>query len=71
MNFTSKNLKTINYFILYDLNDDLVCYYDNFKELSNHITQRLHDLVYEYNRHKSNVIIIEIDRKKYKLATFC
>jgi len=67
----SKSLKKNNYFILYDLNDEIICLFDSFDELSNHITQRLHDLVYEYKRHKSNIITIEIDRKKYKLATFC
>ena len=71
MKFDSKSLKKNNYFILYDLNDEIICLFDNFDELSNHITQRLHDLVYEYKRHKSNIITIEIDRKKYKLATFC
>lgn len=70
MSYNSKQLKN-NFFVLYDLNDDVVCYFDDFKELSNHITQRLHDLVYEYKRHNSNVITIVIDEKKYKLATFC
>lgn len=71
MNYSSKQLRKNNYFILYDMNDEIICLFDNFDELSNHITQRLYDLVYEYKRHKSNVITIEIDRKKYKLATFC
>lgn len=71
MIYSSKQLKDINFFVLYDLNDEVVCYFDNFQELSNHINQRLYDLVYEYKRHKSNVITIIIDNKKYKLATFC
>lgn len=70
MKYNSKQLKNNN-FILYDNNDEIICYFDNFKELSNHITQRLYDLVYEYNRHNTNVITIVIDNKKYKLATFC
>ena len=71
MNYSSKQLRNSNFFVLYDLNDDIVCYFDNFAELSNHINQRLYDLVYEYKRHKTNVITIIIDNKKYKLATFC
>jgi len=69
--YNSKTFKKNNYFVLYDLNDEVVCYFDNFKELSNHINQRLYDLVYEYNRQNTNVITIIINEKKFKLATFC
>ena len=71
MHFTSKNLKTINYFVLYDENDEIICLFNDFNELSKYINYKLYDLTHEYNRHKSNIITIEIDRKRYKLATFC
>lgn len=70
MNYKSKKFKKDNYFVLYDLTDNIVCYFDNFDELSKNIAYRLSDLVHEYNRYNTNNITIIIDNKKYKLATF-
>lgn len=71
MCYKSKKFRRDNYFILYDLTDNIVCYFDNFEELSRMISYRLSDLVHEYNRHNTNNITIIIDNQKYKLATFC
>lgn len=71
MNYKIKTFREENYFILYDLNDNIICYYDNFNELSTVINYSLRDLIREYNREKSNIRIIVINNKKYKLATFC
>lgn len=70
MNYKSKNFKKDNYFVLYDLRDNVVCYFDNFEELSKMISYRLSDLVHEYNRYNTNNITVIIDNQKYKLATF-
>lgn len=71
MGYKSKIFREENYFVLYDLNDNIVCYYDNFNELSSILNYRLSDLVHEYNRNKTDNIIVIIDNIKYKLATFC
>lgn len=71
MNYNSKTFRKENYFILYDLNDNIICYYDNFNELSSILNYRLSDLVHEYNRNKTDNIIVVINNVKYKLATFC
>ena len=71
MNYKSKTFKNDNFFVLYDLEDNIVCYFDNFKELSKILSYRLCDLVHEYNRNNTNNIIVIIDNKKFKLATFC
>ncbi len=71
MNYKSKTFKNNNYFVLYDLYDNIICLYDSFTELSRFINYSLSDLVHEYNRNKTNIIIIIIDNIKYKLATFC
>ncbi len=71
MNYNSKTFRKENYFILYDLNDNIICYYDNFSELSSILNYRLSDLVHEYNRNKTDNIIVIINNVKYKLATFC
>lgn len=70
MKFKSKEFKKNNYFVLYDLNDEVVCYFNNFEELSKYINYKLYDLVHEYNKHKTNIINIIIDNKKLRLATF-
>lgn len=71
MNYKIKTFREENYFILYDLDDNIICYFDNFNELSTVINYSLRDLIHEYNRAKSNIRIIIINNKKYKLATFC
>lgn len=71
MNYKSKTFLKDNYFVLYDLNDNIVCYFDNFNELSTLLNYRLSDLVHQYNRNKTDNIIVIIDNCKYKLATFC
>ena len=71
MQFNSKSFRINNYFVLYDSNDDIICYFNNFDELLKYINYKLSDLVHEYNRHNTNVISIIINNKKYKLATFC
>ena len=71
MHLKSKDVRTKNYFVLYDVNDEIICLFNDFDELSKHLNYKLYDLVHEYNRFKSNIINIEIDKKRYKLATFC
>ena len=61
MNYNSKTFRKENYFILYDLNDNIICYYDNFSELSSILNYRLSDLVHEYNRNKTDNIIVIIN----------
>ena len=71
MKYKSKEFKINNYFILYDMNDMIICYFDSFNDLSKYIGYRLSDLVHEYNRYNTNIINIIIDNKKLRLATFC
>ncbi len=71
MCYKSKIFRENNYFVLYDLDDNIICYYDNFEDLSKILSYRLSDLVHEFNRKNSNNIFVIIDNTKYKLATFC
>lgn len=70
MKYSSKK-SVDNYFVLYDSNDEIVCYFNDFKELSKYINYRYRDLVYEFNNKNTNVIKVIIDNKKYELAIFC
>ena len=71
MCYSSKQLKNNNYFILYDMNDNVICYFDNYNELSKHINYTPRKLAYEYNSRKKSIITVKIDNKNLRLATFC
>jgi len=68
--FTSKKTAD-NYFVLYDSNEEIVCYFNDFKELSKYINYKYKRLIQEFNNSNSNIIKVNIDEKKYKLAIFC
>ena len=70
MKYCSKQFKHENYFVLYDLNDNIIAYFDNFVELSKIFNYRLCDLVFQFNKIGKNIVIVVIDNKKYKLVTF-
>ena len=70
MNYKSKIFRNENFFVLYDLNDNIISYFDSFVELSKFFNYSLSDLVYQYNKNHTDIITIIIDNKKYKLATF-
>ena len=73
MKYNSKNFKNDNYFILYDLNDEIVCYLENWEELHTKYLNNyaLRNLVYQFNHNNTNVIKIIINHKEFKLATYC
>lgn len=72
MKYKSKTFRHNNSFILYNLDDSFECFIDNFEELQNkYLNYRLSDLVHEYNRYNTDIIVVIINHKKYKLATFC
>lgn len=71
MKYKNKTFKNNNYFILYDMEDNIICYFDNANELCNKTNLTINYLIREFNRNKSNTKIIIINEKKYRLATFC
>lgn len=71
MKFKPKEFRKNNYFVLYDCNDEIICYFDNFKELAKYINYRPNDLAKQFNQNNTNIINIIIDNKKLRLATFC
>lgn len=80
MKLKTKQFKKDNYFVLYPYEylcnsyckDEILCYYDNWEELHNRFLKnyRVYDLVHEYNKHKTNIINIVVNNRKYILATF-
>ena len=57
-----------NYFVLYDMDDMIICYFDDFEELSKCINYNVNQLFSLFNRY-GNLIHIEIGNHKYKLFT--
>ena len=49
--FNSKTFREKNYFILYDKDDYIICYFDNYQELSTRLNYRCSDLVYKFNQY--------------------
>lgn len=68
--YITKKFRQDNYFILYTLDDYIVAYFDNFKELSKILKYKANDLVHEFNRHGSDTLIVVVNNTKYKLVTF-
>ncbi len=70
MKYCSKKFKNENYFVSYDLNDNIISFFDSFAELSKIFDYDLRNLVYQYNKNQADIITIIIGHQKYKLATF-
>lgn len=69
MKLNSKDFRKNNYFLLYDNYDRLVCYFDNFDELSKYTNVPVRNLVRKFNESLGFINIV-IDNVKYKLYTF-
>lgn len=60
-----------NYFVLYDFNDNIICYIDNIYELVNYLPNyRLRDIKRRFLNSKVGYIGIVIDNVIYKLYRF-
>ncbi len=70
MTYSSKEFRKRNYFTLYDENDNLICYFNNYDELKKTYKRALRNIVIEFKKTK-DFIKITINQKEYKLYTFC
>lgn len=69
MCFSSKEFREKCYFVLYDENDNLVCYFDNYNELSKYTKNPLYRIVQLFKK-SGEFIFIQIENKFYKLYAF-
>ncbi len=60
-----------NYFVLYDLKDNVICYFENINEFSNRFNYPLKEINRKYRNSKNDFINLIIDKKHYKLYSFC
>lgn len=68
--YDGKKFRKENFFVMYDLNDNLVNYFDNFEELRKIFNMRLAELVYKYNNSLFDYVVIVSYDTKYKLFTY-
>jgi len=68
---TSKLFRSC-YFVLYDENDDVVCYLEDVNELLSLInTNRINNIVSRLVKNNHNFTNVTIKDKEYKLYVFC
>ena len=60
----------LNYYVLYDLNDNLIGYFDSLIEFKNKFGYPVYELNRKFKNGKSNFIFFNIENKKYKLYKF-
>lgn len=59
----------MQYFVLYDMNDNIVAYFDNKFEMCNYTGVRLYDVYYRFKNKKFiQVVINDIFYKIYKFS---
>ena len=74
--YKSKTFKNDNFFVLYDINDNIIAYFDSFVELSKIFNYRLCDLVFQATLEtrtskkgsKYEVIVIKLSDNAEKLV---
>ena len=60
----------MEYYIVYDLNDNIIAYCDNKLELSNFLNLRIKDINYKFKNTKLDYIISLFENKKVKIYRF-
>lgn len=60
----------MEYYVIYDLNDNVVAYCDDIVELINFTKLRLKDIHYKFRKNSFNYVFIIINKKKYKIYKF-
>lgn len=71
INYSNKQFAEDNFFVLYDVYDNIVCYYDNFKELKHSFSgYRLRDLKRRFIVSKYDYILVIFHNVIHKLYTF-
>lgn len=67
--FTSKIIRE-NHYVLYDMKDNIIKYYENYDELKKDINYHERNLACRFNKNRSDKIYIVIDKTMYQLYTF-
>ena len=60
----------MEYYVLYDLNDNIICYYDNLLEFSFKLGYSIKEINRKYRNSLDNSIFLVIDSTCYRLFRF-
>lgn len=60
----------MNYYVVYDVSDFIICYLNNIYELCIFSGLRIKDVNYKFKRAKDNVINIYVNNARYKVYKF-
>lgn len=60
----------MGFYVLYDLNDNIIVYLDNINELSNFTGLRVKDINYKFKNSLLDFIYVVFDNTKYKVCKF-
>lgn len=58
------------YFLLYDLDDNIICYFNDIKEISIKYNYEIKELNRKFKNSLFNYIILHLDSHTYKLYKF-
>lgn len=60
----------MEYYVMYDLEDNLLCYYSNILELTSKLNYQVKEINRKFKKSKDNVININVDNLRYKVYKF-
>ncbi|MDD6277238.1 MAG: hypothetical protein PUA55_01530 [Mycoplasma sp.] len=60
----------MEYYVIYDLNDNIVAYCDTLKELSYYTGLRTFDINYKFKKTLSDYILFDMSNNRYKIYKF-
>ena len=60
----------MEYYVIYDINDNIVVYLDNVKALSEFTGLRVKDINYKFKNASLDFIYVVLDNIKYKVFRF-
>lgn len=69
MNYSTKEFRKNNFYMLYDLNDNIISYLDNPDELERFTNVPFYRIVFNFKKN-SDYILIYVDGRLCKLYTF-
>ena len=69
MNYTTKDFRKNNFYMLYDLNDNIISYLDNYDELTRFVNIPERRIVFNFKNHHE-FILVNVDGRLCKLYTF-
>jgi len=57
------------YFVMYDMQDNLICYYETYQELINKVKISFKELIRKFKKSKDFIVVV-LNFKKYKIYKF-